>query len=185
MPFAPIDDIPAVDAAFRAWGADLEEVFRSAWNAVRAVLTGEDPDERGNETGSDDETGRSDEASPDSPPAAGAAADPAAGAAPNRVPQGGGRAPRALELEEGELEYLLLEFLQEQLYLKDAEAALYVVLELSVERRAERWAVAATLEGVPIEQAGARGVDVKAVTLDHLGVRETNQGWEATVVLDL
>jgi|GEM_PF-1577872 len=161
MPFAPLDDIPAVDAAFRAWGADLNEVFRSAWNAVRAVLL-------------DREDDRED--------------DRDTGAVAGELGSSARNAPdplRKLELHERELDYLLLEFLQEQLYLKDAEAALYTVGELTVEREAGGWRLVAELEGRPIGQAGAQGVDVKAVTLDHLGVQQTAEGWEATVVLDL
>ena len=155
MPFAPLDDIPAVDAAFRAWGADLEEVFRSAWNAVRAVLTGDDPTAETSEV-------------------------PEMREAP-----GDTYATRTLGLRERELDLLLLEFLQEQLYLKDAAALLCTVRALEIEPTDGEWRLSATLTELPIVELGAYGVDVKAVTLDHLGVCRTASGWEATVVLDL
>ncbi len=42
MPYKYLDDIAIADAAFEAWGADLEEVFRAAADAALGVMV-EDP----------------------------------------------------------------------------------------------------------------------------------------------
>ncbi len=141
------DDIPGADAAFRAWGGSLGELFSAAWMAVRGVMLD-------------------------------AEHQPAAAAS--------GAERRKVELTAGEPDLLLLDFLQEQLYLKDADGMLYVPISVTADRAPTAWHLSAELAGEPIDTASAAlGTEVKAVTLDTLGVRQTPGGWEATVVLDL
>ncbi len=103
---------------------------------------------------------------------------------------GGGRQAegpqRSFQLSGRDLDLLLLDFLQEQLYYKDAEGVLYELRALAIEQRGTGWALEVQMVGQPIERFGeCLGVDVKAVTLDHLGVTQSNEGWSETVVLDL
>ena len=81
---------------------------------------------------------------------------------------------------------LLLKFLEEILFLKDAEGLLLRPDNIQM----------ACVHGEHILQACLRGeridpekhqflVDVKAVTLHHLKVEQTDTGWQATVVLDI
>ena len=97
----------------------------------------------------------------------------------------GARIHRSLELEEPDLELLLLRFLNELVYLRDAEQLLL---------RAERLCISpgepARLEG---ELAGERiergrhrlAAEVKAATAHRLRVEQTRQGFELEVTLDV
>lgn len=92
---------------------------------------------------------------------------------------------RRLQLHDRELDLLLLRFLQEALFLKDAQRAIYRVGQIAVEQTADGWYLNARLCGCLFDHCGAGGSDVKAVTLDQLLVRQSGTLWEATVVLDL
>lgn len=95
------------------------------------------------------------------------------------------REVRRLELAEPDLELLLLRFLNELVYLKDAE------LLLLRPRRVRVWLDSgARLEA---ELAGERmaadrhrlASDVKAATAHGLSVSKTSPGWQACVTLDV
>lgn len=103
-----------------------------------------------------------------------------------------------IELESSAADMLLFDFLQELIYLKDAEQRFYRVKEISIRERSGQAAgsgsggtiggyrLRAKLYGEPIDPARHRvSVDVKAVTLFNFQVRKTDKGWEATVVLDV
>ena len=89
--------------------------------------------------------------------------------------------------DEAEAEDLLLvEFLQEFIYFKDAQQLLLRPVSVSVERRQARLRVAATLAGERLDPARhEQRVDVKAVTYHRLEVKQTDRGWEAFVILDI
>ncbi len=93
---------------------------------------------------------------------------------------------RQVRVEDDALELLLLKFLEELVYLKDAEGLLLRPTHVQVTRRGQRWCVSARLEGEGIDPARhALSADVKAVTLHRLNVQRTETGWDATVVLDI
>lgn len=94
-------------------------------------------------------------------------------------------AGRRIELEEPELDLLLLRFLNELIYLRDAKGLLLRPTELGVERGSGQGVrLRAELAGESI--AGhAPAADVKAATAHALAVRETATGWEAEVTLDV
>ncbi len=80
----------------------------------------------------------------------------------------------------------LLRFLEEFIYRKDTDAAFFRPVRVAVTRQAAGWTVDAIADGEPIDRARhLLGADVKAVTLHRLQVRQTDDGWEATVVLDI
>jgi len=89
--------------------------------------------------------------------------------------------------DEAEAEDLLLvEFLQELIYFKDAERLLLRPVSVSVERGDTRLRVSATLAGERLDPARhEQRADVKAVTYHRLEVKRTAQGWEAFVILDI
>lgn len=90
--------------------------------------------------------------------------------------------PIALTAAAGER--LLFDFLQELIFLKDAEGLLFERFELSV--RESPWRLEGTLYGEPIDPKRHRlGVDVKAVTLHRFGLERRRGVWHATVVLDI
>ncbi len=80
----------------------------------------------------------------------------------------------------------LLKFLEELIFLKDAACLFLRVTHVRVVHRGERWCVDAVAEGETVDPARhLLAGDVKAVTMHRLGVRHTDAGWEATVVLDI
>jgi SHS2 domain-containing protein len=96
------------------------------------------------------------------------------------------RQQRPVHLEDDALDLLLLKFLEELVYRKDAEGILLRPTTVQVMRRAQRWCVDAVLEGEGIDPVRHElSADVKAVTLHQLRVQRTETGWEATVVLDI
>jgi SHS2 domain-containing protein len=92
---------------------------------------------------------------------------------------------RAIRLREPDLELLLLRFLDELIYLRDAEELLLRAAWLRIEDAGE-----ASLEG---ELAGERidrsrhrlAADVKAATAHGLRVAREGSGWVARVTLDV
>jgi SHS2 domain-containing protein len=96
------------------------------------------------------------------------------------------RVHRRIRLQDQALDQLLHSFLEEQLYLKDAEGLLLQLESCRVERKAEQWRVRGTARG---EQADHRrhrlGTDVKAVTWHHFALVQEEGRWRATVVLDV
>lgn len=95
------------------------------------------------------------------------------------------RERRELALEEPDLELLLLRFVNQLVFLRDAAQLL-----LRVERiRVTQGGVArleATLAGEPIDpRRHALRSDVKAATAHGLRVAETGGGWEARLTLDV
>jgi len=88
------------------------------------------------------------------------------------------RRRRRLELDAGDREALLVEFLGELLYLGEAEDLAFDAFELSL--AAGR--LTAELEGAPIR---SRTKEIKAVTYHRLEVRDGPRGLETRVVFDV
>ncbi len=95
------------------------------------------------------------------------------------------RERRCLAFEEPDLELLLLRFLNELVYLRDAEELLLHAGRLRVERN-DRTRLDAELWGEPIRpERHPLATEVKAATAHGLRVRPTAGGWEASVTLDV
>ncbi len=96
------------------------------------------------------------------------------------------REQRQVRLEDDALDLLLLKFLEELVYFKDAEGLLLRPASVQIAHRAPGWRLDAVLAGESIDPARHElSADVKAVTLHQLSVQRTDTGWEATVVLDI
>jgi SHS2 domain-containing protein len=96
---------------------------------------------------------------------------------------------RNISLEEPSLDLLLHSFLQEQIYYKDAEGLLLKVESCRI-TRTEGHKGSAVMEarawGQRIDPDVHRvGTDVKAVTFYRFELVRDQQGWKATVVLDV
>jgi SHS2 domain-containing protein len=92
---------------------------------------------------------------------------------------------RSLDLSEPELDLLLLRFVNELVYLRDAEELLLRPERLSIEQDGEA-RLRAELAGEPISRGRHRLLaDVKAATAHGLRVTRTERGWEARVTLDV
>jgi SHS2 domain-containing protein len=93
---------------------------------------------------------------------------------------------RILRFTDAAPDMLLFQFLQKLIFLKDTEQLLLRVPLVVVEHRGGRWHLVAEAKGEPIAPSQHElVVDVKAVTFHHFEVTQTNQGWHATVVLDV
>jgi SHS2 domain-containing protein len=93
---------------------------------------------------------------------------------------------RWFELHDVDLDLLLLQFLQEFVYYKDAEQLFLRVQELTISRDAAGFTLQGRAAGERIDPAKHElEADVKGVTLHRLQVVPTAEGWEATVVLDV
>lgn len=92
----------------------------------------------------------------------------------------------SVSLENDSPEMLLLNFLQEIIYHKDAEELLLRFKNVVINRRGDQLILTAQAYGENLNRQKHRmRTDVKAVTLHRLSVQATDNGWEATVVLDV
>jgi len=97
-----------------------------------------------------------------------------------------GKERRVLRLEDSSLDMLLLQFLQELIFFKDAQRLLLRVRELQIREDDGRFSLLADARGEEIDPARHQLLmDLKAVTLYRLRVEKTMRGWEATVILDV
>jgi SHS2 domain-containing protein len=96
------------------------------------------------------------------------------------------REKRSIELEEGDLDLLLFNFLQELIYYKDAQKLLLRVDNIHIEKTQTGFKLQAQAFGEELnpEKHDLR-VDVKAVTLHQFQVKKTSEGWRAQVILDI
>jgi SHS2 domain-containing protein len=93
---------------------------------------------------------------------------------------------RTFTLRDAQLDLLLLQFLQELIYYKDAQRLLLRVQEVAIAREDSSFVLHARAAGEVIDPSRhALGSDVKGVTLHRLQVVQTPTGWEATVILDV
>ena len=95
------------------------------------------------------------------------------------------RRAEPITLVEPDLELLLLRFLNELVFLRDARGLLLRARQLSIERNGEA-RLRGELAGEPIDRERHRlEGDVKAATAHGLAVARDAAGWRATVTLDV
>ena len=93
---------------------------------------------------------------------------------------------RQIELSNYKLDMLLFDFLQELIFLKDAERLLLRIREVQITERDENYFVKATAEGEVLDaERHHQRADVKAVTLHNFTVEQADGGWKARVLLDI
>ena len=96
------------------------------------------------------------------------------------------RETRTFHVDHEALDLLLFNFLQELIYYKDAEQLLLRVQALRFADDCPPYTLQAAAAGEPIDpQCHRMRVDVKAVTLHHFSLTQTDHGWEAVVILDI
>jgi SHS2 domain-containing protein len=96
------------------------------------------------------------------------------------------RVRHGLELNETSEEMLLFNFLQELIFLKDAEQLLLRVSRVKVLKENNTYRLIAEAWGEKLNPLKHELLaDVKAVTLHRFSLKRTPGGWEATVVLDV
>ena len=93
---------------------------------------------------------------------------------------------RQIELSNDKLDMLLFDFLQELIFLKDAERLLLRMREVQIGQRDEDYFAKATAAGELLDaERHHQRADVKAVTLHDFSVEQTDDGWKARVLLDI
>ncbi len=93
---------------------------------------------------------------------------------------------KQIRLEESTMEILLLDFLQEFIYQKDAEGLFLRVRDIAVTSDNGLFCVEARIAGDYIDPGKYElGVDIKAVTLHQFMLKQTRSGYLARVVLDI
>ena len=96
------------------------------------------------------------------------------------------REARHIELSSDEIDMLLFDFLQELIYLKDAERLLLRVRDTRIEQRDGNYLLKAETAGEVLDAARHhQRADVKAVTLHGFSVEKKNDGWKTRVLLDI
>jgi SHS2 domain-containing protein len=96
------------------------------------------------------------------------------------------REARQIELSNENLEMLLFDFLQELIFLKDAERLLLRPRVVEIDNRDDICSLKATVAGETLDaKRHDQRVDVKAVTLHNFSVEQTNDRWKARVLLDI
>jgi SHS2 domain-containing protein len=89
---------------------------------------------------------------------------------------------RRVELDAGDIDRLLYDFLTEIIIMKDVDSLLFKLFSVKIEGSH----LSAELKGERIDRARHRlRNDVKAVTMHMFGVRRVGKKWVATVVLDI
>jgi SHS2 domain-containing protein len=96
------------------------------------------------------------------------------------------RKTRRIALQNDEIDMLLFDFLQELIYLKDAERLLLRIRDVQIEEKEGAYSLEATTAGEPVD-AGRhqQRADVKAVTLHDFRVEKTEGEWKAAAILDI
>ena len=96
------------------------------------------------------------------------------------------RETRHIELASDKIDMLLFDFLQELIYFKDAERLLLRVRDVRIEQRDGKHFLKAEATGEPLDSARHhQRADVKAVTLHNFSVEKGEDGWKASVLLDI
>ncbi len=84
------------------------------------------------------------------------------------------------------LDDLLIEWLSEIVYWKDAAGVVFHDAPLSLTREDGQWRIAATLVGAPVDQTTQTlRNDVKGITRHLYELRQENSRWKARVVVDV
>ena len=96
------------------------------------------------------------------------------------------RETRHIELSNDEIDMLLFDFLQELIYLKDAERLLLRVRSVRIDEKDKKYFLKAEVAGEQLDEARhQQRADVKAVTLHEFSVEKKDGGWRARVLLDI
>jgi SHS2 domain-containing protein len=93
---------------------------------------------------------------------------------------------RQIKLSNDKLDMLLFDFLQELIFLKDAERLLLRIREVQIDEKNDIYFVRATAKGESLDaERHHQRADVKAVTLHDFCVEQFESGWKARVLLDI
>lgn len=93
---------------------------------------------------------------------------------------------RNMSIKNQDLEFLLHDFLEELIFLKDTESLILRVVELSISDSEEGFLMNARLQGEPIDPVRhEQRADVKAVTFHQYRLENEGTGWRCYIILDV
>jgi len=93
---------------------------------------------------------------------------------------------KKIRLSAPDPEKLIFSFLQELIFLKDADQLLFSKFEIGVTEKEGKYELAAVCYGEKLDMKKHELlVDVKAVTMHHYTVRKEKKGWFARIILDI
>lgn len=93
---------------------------------------------------------------------------------------------KSFEVEAPDLEMLLFNFLQELIFYKDAERLLFNRFDLDIKQKEDRMLLRVKAYGEEIDQEKHELLaDAKAVALHNFKVEKMEEGWQASVIVDV
>jgi SHS2 domain-containing protein len=93
---------------------------------------------------------------------------------------------RELDVRASDVETLLVDWLSELIYRFDVDRWLTRTADVSITPRGEQLSLHATVRGEPFDPVRHRiKILIKAATYHGLSVRQTLEGWTATVIFDI
>ena len=93
---------------------------------------------------------------------------------------------KEIKKEADKIEKLLFDFLEELVYLKDAEQLLFSKFEIKIKDEKQLKQLTAAAYGEKINpKKHELIVDIKAVTYHKFEVKKTESGWKAIVIVDV
>ncbi len=96
------------------------------------------------------------------------------------------RLSETIKLESTSPDNLLFDFLNELVFLKDAKQLVFSKFNIKIYRDKDVWRLEAAANGETLNpQKHELRTDVKAVTKHKFGIKKTDGGYKATVVLDV
>jgi SHS2 domain-containing protein len=92
----------------------------------------------------------------------------------------------SITLKNKSAEMLLFDFLQELVYLKDAEELLFSKFHVAIKKEKNGYTLHADCWGEKINQKKhTLNVDAKAITLHQFEVKKVKTNWQARVIVDI
>ncbi len=93
---------------------------------------------------------------------------------------------KEIEITCDNVEELLFKFLEELIFLKDAELLIFSRFDVKIKKIKEKVSLTAMLYGDNLDAKRQEHlVDVKAVTMHMFEVKKTETGWYSRVILDI
>ncbi|MFQ5621548.1 MAG: archease [Candidatus Nanoarchaeia archaeon] len=93
---------------------------------------------------------------------------------------------KEIELTADSLGQLLIDFLEELVFIKDTLHLVFSDIQCAVSKAQEHAHIRATLKGEKIDDKKHElGNDIKAVTYHDFKLEETKEGWKCYIILDI
>jgi SHS2 domain-containing protein len=93
---------------------------------------------------------------------------------------------REFQLQNEALDMLLFDLLQEMIYYKDSERLMLRIHQIQIKKEDGQYALKAVALGEKLDpNRHTTRADVKAVTLHHFQLIQTEGGWKTQIILDI